>query len=229
MATNNSHPAQIPPRLVGSLALLAGLVPLLWYPLDRPRIEANVPLPRSGPVIWVSIVAGALLVTWGWFAVRDRTYRPFTAPRALVPLGLGILCALGGLARFAVTWARATPIEVVEPGGPRTIDPALTEILLREFGDVHVVSLAAVSAVAVGTVTARRGPRAGLASLPFPAGILALAFVDPGQPLSVSGLLGAAGVLGSIAFAVGYYGARRHPGGGRRSLGRPGAATAGAG
>lgn len=212
------------------MALLVGLVLLLWYPLSEPRVEANVPLPRGGPVIWVSIVAGALLVTWGGFAIRDRRRRPFTVPRALVALGLGVLCAAAGLARFALTWARMTPIEVWEPGSPepRMLDPALTEILLREFGDLHVVSLAALSAVVVGTVTARRGRRAGAASLVLPAGILALALVHSGQSLPPTRLLGGTAVLASIAFAVGYYAAKRHCVGGRRSPDRPGSTTAGA-
>lgn len=218
MATSTSLPRAGSVRVAGALAALIGAAALLVYTLYLPYSTGRTPVPelRSGIVVWTSTVVGPLLLTWGWFAMRNRTVSPLTPRRALLVPVLSCLASIGGIARFAYGWLQATPFESTLPTGAedRTIDPSVVEIVRMEFGSLHVFTLVTVAFTVVGTVSARGGRRSTLASVALPLGMLAIGTGVAILLDDVNGFLpslleiGTIAVLACLAFGVGYLAAK---------------------
>lgn len=169
-------------RPLGALVAGLGLAITATYPASvvlRGDPPVGVPEPSATFLILSSAVFGPLLAIWGAFAVQHRTLAPLTVPRSLSVTASSLCAATAGLAAFTYEWARLTPFESPYPtGGPQTIDFTLLEIVRMELSVAHVLAVAAASAIVVGTATARRGWRAGLASAVAPAALAVLALTE---------------------------------------------------
>lgn len=200
----------LPACAFGVLAGFVGVGCLLVYPLaPAETIPGSDPFHSSGAigvsdplVVYFSVIGGSMLLTWSVFALRHRTLTPLTPRRVLLAPLLSVLGIGAGVGRFTYEWVRATPF-VWGDAEQTTADPSLLEIVLFELTGVQFVALAAVSAMVVGAVAARRGHRATIASALLPPAFVVLAAVwDAHIPTTLEVFLTL--LLAIVPFTVGY-------------------------
>lgn len=168
---------------IGFLTAVIGLAITLGYAatvLSRENFPVGVPLPTSPVPVYISVIVGPVLLTWGVFAVRHQTLTPLTLRRALVAPLLSLLGTAAGIIVFVIEVTAETPIEIPSDTsrGSTTYDPSILELVRWEFTGVQVLALVAVSGLVVGTVIARKGWRAGAASAALPAAFAAVLLAD---------------------------------------------------
>ncbi|OVE83395.1 hypothetical protein B2G88_13120 [Natronolimnobius baerhuensis] len=145
---------------------IVGLALLLVYPLARPVMYPLAPAewipgyshslePTHPFVVYVSAIGGALLVTWGVFAVRHRAVAPLTVRRALLAPVLGLFAIGAGVAVFTYEWIHGLPIGWWTAEAP--LEFHASQVVHAELGVPQFGALAAVLAMVVGTVAARHG------------------------------------------------------------------------
>ena len=164
--------------MIGALVSFVGVGCVLLYPLaPADTIPGSYPLNHSDGiesshplVVYLSVVGGPMLLTWGAFTLRHRTLTPLTPRRTLLAPLLGLLGIVAGVGRFTYEWVRMTPFEVTHDidSTSEIVDPSVLEIVQREFTGVQLVALAAILAMAVGAVAARRGWRGAIVSALVP-------------------------------------------------------------
>lgn len=203
-------------RVCGVVAAVVGLGLLLVYPLARPVVYPLAPvewIPGSARVfaathplvVYASAVGGAMLLTWGVFAVRYRTRSPLTSRRVLLAPVLSVLCLVGGIAVFTYEWVRGMPVGWCATEPPTEFTPS--QIVRIELGPPQFAALAAISAMVVGTIAARRGWRYAAASALVPATLIVGSSIRY-DALGGAELLVFLAVVAGLPFAVGYGGAR---------------------
>lgn len=204
-------------RALGAAASVVGVACMLLYPLSpAAAIPGSDPLAYGGfetvhPVIvYCSAIAGPVLLTWGAFAVRQRTRRPLTPRRTLLALLLSVLGSVAGVARYTHEWVQATPF-VAGATQPTTVDPSVSEIVLREVTGTQFIALAAVSAMVVGSVAARRGWRDALVSTLLPIGFTALLLSDISEIGATVTTVLLTAVVAIVPFTIGYIATRSDP------------------
>lgn len=198
-------------RGYGLLSVFVGIGVLAIYPLAvldlvaaGQTLSGGVPEATFPPVVYLSVVAGSVLGTWGAFVARERSLTPLTTRRAFLAPLLGGLATVAGIATFAARWLRGTPTNL--EGQPYELP--MLEIVRLEFTGVQLIALAGVSAIVVGTTLARRGRRAAAVIAVLPVALTALAhsdrlLFDPNPMLTVPVLV----ALSIVPFLVGYVGA----------------------
>lgn len=196
------------PRTLGLLASIAGATGLLLYPLwlagvvpGSDRIPPGLPEASHPLVVYLGVVGGSILLTWGVFTARHRTVASLTPRRSLLALPVALLGIAAGVVVFVAQWTGTVPLDL--EGNPGAFDPSSLEIVLIEVTAVQFVALAAVSATFVGTVVARRGRRTAAASAGLPIAFLALGAAWGPQTLLSPAFIAVVALL-AIPFAVGY-------------------------
>lgn len=203
-------------RSIGFALAFVGVCLFVVYPLAPAeilpgsyRIHSSGALESSHPVVvYLSTVGGPVLLVWGLFVFRSGNRRPLTPRRTLLAPVLSALGSIAGVGRFTYEWMTATPF-VSGATQPTTVNPPVSEIVLLELTGVQFVALAAVSAMVVGAIAARRRWPSTLVSALLPAGFVALALADAWQfsATATETVLGTA-VLAAVPFAVGYVATR---------------------
>ncbi|OVE83633.1 hypothetical protein B2G88_14470 [Natronolimnobius baerhuensis] len=187
-----------------------GIACMMAYPLSPADvIPGSDSLPYGGIrsahpfVVYTSAIAGPILLTWGAFAMRQQTRRPLTPRRSLLALLLSVLVSVAGIARYTYEWVQETPF-VAGDTQPTTVDPSVSEIVLREVTGTQFIALTAVSAMIVGSVATRRGRRDAFVSALLPIGF-ALLLLSPISRIEtgVTTFVGTA-AMAIVPFSIGY-------------------------
>lgn len=221
MVTRNAEPRRLEsvwPRVLGAVASVVGLGCLLVYPLAVPVVYPLAPvevLPGPDPavfeathpfVVYCSAVGGAMVGTWGVFALRHRTLTPLTERRALLAPLSSLLSIVAGIGVFTYAWTREQPIGWCATEPPA--DFSVPQIVHIEIASAQPVALAAISSMIVGVIASERGWRRAAASAVLPIGLVIVAVVWQPRVLSALELLFLV-VLASVPFSVGYATARQ--------------------
>lgn len=193
---------------IGFLATILGVgVTLTYAGAVVTGSESYVGVPESTypPIIFLSVVFGPVLLTWGWFAQKDGSVQPLTLKRSLGAPVAATIGSVVGLAAYVLRWLRVTPLTFPSDTGgqPRTLDPSIVEIVQWEGPGAHLLAIAAASAMLAGTATARHG-RSGLLGVLLPVALAALTLPLPvhSDPVILPILV----VFGFVPFVVGYLG-----------------------
>lgn len=203
------------PAAVGVVAALAGAGFVLLYPLSvagvLPGTEGTgsvVPRTTHPILVYLSVIVGPILLTWGSFVYLDDEYAPFTPRRALGALVPALVSASMGISWFVYEWMGETMT-----GLEGEVSPPLPfgELLRLELTAIQFVALAAVSAMFVGTVVATRDRRTALATTAVPLGLVAAGLLWGPQQLTFFTILFVA-VITAVPCAVGYAAARSDSG-----------------
>lgn len=203
-------------RVFGLLATTLGAAALLWHPLRSPEMVGRPEYPAVPPgyVVLLSLALGPILVTLGFFSLREPSLRPLTLKRVLLAPLLALVAGGFGLARYVYRWEEVTPFREYEPSSPGnydTVDPSVTDLFHRSIDVSHFVAIAVLGGFIVGVASARRGPRTALLggigwSVVLVGVILAPISADPSavhQPLRAA-LFGVA--FTAASFVAGYLG-----------------------
>ncbi|WEL20322.1 hypothetical protein [Halorhabdus sp. BNX81] len=197
----------IGPGAVGVVAVLVGMGSSFLYPLvvagllpGIEQIASTVPRSSHPFVVYLSVIPGPILLTWGAFAYVDDEYTPLTPRRALAALVPALVSVCLGVSVFAARWTGVAPTDIE---GQARAPLSLVEALQLELTAVQFVALAAVSATFVGTVAATRDRWTALATGVVPVGLVAAGLAWGPQQISLSTLTLVAATM-AIPFAAGY-------------------------
>ncbi|WEL16438.1 hypothetical protein SVXHr_0253 [Halorhabdus sp. SVX81] len=201
----------IGPGTVGVVAVLVGMGSSFLYPLvvagllpGIEQIASTAPRSSHPFVVYLSVIPGPILLTWGAFAYVDDEYTPLTPRRALAALVPVLVSVCLGVSLFAARWTGATPTDIE---GQARAPLTLVEALQVELTAVQFVALAAVSAMVVGSVAATRDRWTALATGAVPLGLVVAGLAWGPQHLTPSTVPLVAATM-AIPFGIGYVATR---------------------